>query len=312
MRVAVAVWAAFLLATACASQPAAPSPTQVLATRLAAFVAAKSAVLDGTVSMQNVTYQVTLQEGDSSGVNGSVTVGGKPVGVTWTGGQLYVQSADYVQAQRQLYTGKRWVLYQDATLTSLISALADRKQLAGALTSLAGPHVSQRAGEAVDGKPTTQLASDLVTVTVPAAGGPPVRLATALDQRLSDGLADLKLHVVTSDAPLPVVPPPGALDLGNRNSLPARFAVDEGSKDAWQWDKCDARGCTISVMLRNSGGRLGSAHAMISVTGGGKEVGSCTFDIQPTDSGETVRQGCRVNYDTSQDVTGNVGIDNPV
>lgn len=312
VRVVVAAWAALLLAAACASQSAPPSPAQVLSKRLAAFVAARTVILDGVVSMQDTAYRVTLQEGDGPGAVGTVTVGGMPVGVTWTGGHLYVMSAEYVAAQRHLYTGSRWVLYDDATLESLIGALDDRRQLAAAITAMAGSHVTERSGAAVDGRPTTQLASDLVTVTAPVAGGPPVRIATAVDQKLSDGLTDLRLNVATSAAPLAVPAPADAVDIANRNSLPARFDVDPAPKDAWHWDNCDRRGCTISVMFRNSGGRLGTAHATISITGAGRDLGSCSFDIPTTDNGQSVRQGCRIDYDNSSSTTGNVGITNPV
>jgi hypothetical protein len=315
-RSVTAAWLAALVVVVglagCGPQSTAPDALKVLQTSLAELASARSVILDGTVTMQKVTYQVTLNEDGNSGAEGSVNVTQKPVGVIWSGGRLLLRRADYFDAQ-QVYTGDRWVLVQDDKLVTLVGALAKRKDLVASLSALAGTHVSQRAGAPIQGVPTIQLVSDTLTATVPAAGGAPLRIATALDQQLSDGLADLKLSVLASNSALTVSPPPAFVDLANRNSLPAQFVdVTGGPADNFHFDSCDARGCTLSDLFRNTGGRLGTSHATFAAQRGDVVVDSCSVDIPTVDNGETVRAGCRVKWDYyNTQVTGEVRIMNP-
>jgi hypothetical protein len=177
----------------------------------------------------------------------------------------------------------------------------------------AGSHVRQRTGATVKGAPTLQLVGDLATVTVPARGGPPIRIATALDAPLADGLSDLKLDVLASDTVATVAAPASFVDLANKNSLPAHFERDSiGPADNFQYGTCDDRGCTLSDLLRNTGGRLGAARATFFVGKGGTDIASCQVDIPPIDNGQTERVGCRVNWDTSlSGVAGTDAISNP-
>jgi hypothetical protein len=310
--VAVALVCVSLGLAGCGGQTAAPpSPAQVLHTRLAAMVSARWLTLDGTVSMEGVSYPVTFNENDQAGANGSVTVARKSVAVTWTGGKLFLKNADYFDAQ-QVYTGNRWTLVQSDKLAALVGALVDRKALVSALTAVAGPNVRQRPGPTTQGVATILLGSDTLTATVPAGGGTPLRLATALDQKLSDGLADLRLNVAASSAPLPVTPPPTFVELANRNSLPAQFEEDSPASNPFHWDSCDARGCTLNDQFRNQGGRLGTASVTFEVDSGGKTVGTCNVEIPATDNGGTVRAGCRANFDNSLQVQARANITNPV
>jgi hypothetical protein len=308
--VAVALACVSLGLAGCGGQTAAPSPAQVLHTRLAAMVSARWLTLDGTVSMEGVSYPVTFNEDDQAGANGSITVAQRSVAVTWTGGRLFLRNADYFDTQ-QVYTGDRWTLVQDNKLASLVGALVDRKALVSALTAVAGPNVRQRSGPTTQGVATILLGSDTLTATVPVRGGPPLRLATALDQKLSDGLADLRLTVAASSAPLSVTPPPTFIDLASKNSLPAQFEEDAPESNPFQWDGCDARGCTLNDHFRNRGGRLGTASVTFEVASGGKTLGSCNVEIPATDNGGTVRAGCRVNFDNSLQVQGRANITNP-
>jgi hypothetical protein len=290
----------------------AESPAQVLKTRLAAFVAARSLILDGTVSLESQTYQVTLNEDGSAQAEGTVTLNQQPVIVTWSGGQLFLKSTSYFQAQ-QLTVGTRWVLTHSDKLQAVVSKLADRKELAAALTALAGPSVGEHAGPTANGVATTQLTSDSVTVTVPKSGGVPVRLATAIDQPMSDGLSDLKLTVTAGSAGLAVTPPPSPyVDLANLNTLPANFEEVQSS-DTFQFQNCDSSGCTLAEDFQNVGGRVGDAMATFFVIkqGTSNRLASCTVAIPATDHGATAHAWCRVNFDGNADVQGSVDIVNP-
>ncbi|HXM57917.1 MAG TPA: hypothetical protein VOB72_21150 [Candidatus Dormibacteraeota bacterium] len=315
-----AAWAAML--TAAALLPAGcglsnagaqgPKPAQVLKTRLAAFVSAPSVALDGTVSMEGTTYQVTLSEDGQFRAQGTIAVNHQPVVLTWTGEQLFLKSADYFTAQ-QLYVGTRWVLTRSDKLQALVAKLANRRELADAFAALAGADVAQRAGGALNGVRTMQLTSDTATATVPAAGGAPLRLATAVDQALSDGLSDLKLNVSVTPVAMTVTPPPAPyVDLGNLNTLPAYFEQVSEPADSFRFESCDARGCTLAVDFRNQGGRVGASTATFYILQSSSRAASCTVSIPATDHGSTVRAGCRVNWNMNAgDSQGSVDVTNP-
>jgi hypothetical protein len=313
-----AAWAAVLLTAAGCGLPGvgapaqAPKPAQVLQSRLAAFVSAPAVALDGTVSMEGTTYQVTLSEDGQLRAQGTVTVNHQPVVVSWTGEQLFLKGADYFNAQ-QLYVGTRWVLTHSDKLQGLVAKLANRRELAAAFAALAGANVAQRAGSAVNGVKTLQLASDTATATVPAAGGAPLRLATAVDQPLSDGLSDLKLNVSATAVAVSVTAPPAPyVDLANLSTLPANFEQVSEPADSFRFESCDARGCTLAVDFRNQGGRVGASTATFYILQGSSRAASCTVSIPAADHAATVRAGCRVNWNMNAgDSQGSVEITNP-
>jgi hypothetical protein len=302
--VVAAGWVATLLVVAvglpgCVSSGSGPDPAQVLRTRLAALMSARSLGLDGTVTMQDTSYVVSLNENDQADATGGITVGQTAVTFTWRGSRLFLRGRKYFEAKK-VHAGDRWVLDQDAALGALLRALTNRAGLIAAIGALAGPRVSQHAGPQINGMPTIQLISDRVTVTVPARGGAPWRLATAPDQQLSDGLQDLKLNVAASNAPAAAVSEPELfIDLADKNSLPAGFDQVTAPADTFRFDGCDGGGCTLSAEFENSGGRQGTAHATFEVDKGGAQLSFCTVVIPATDYGGTVRAGCRVNWDTT-------------
>jgi hypothetical protein len=316
VREHAAAAAAFLAVVAglsgCSGSGSGPDPAGVLKARMAALVSSRSVGLDGTVTMGGTTYVVSVSEDDRSAATGAITIGKTAVTFTSTGGRLFLRGRDYFAAQK-IHAGDRWVLDQDAALGGLLRALTDRAQLTAALTALAGQHVSEHAGPAINGMPTIQLVSDQVTVTAPASGGPPWRLATAPDQQLSDGLQDLKLNVAASSARRAAVTAPDVfIDLSDRNSLPAGFDEVVAPADTFQFERCDDRGCTLSAAFQNSGGRQGTATATFEVQRGGAQLGSCTVPIPATDYGGSVRAGCRVNWDaTAGDIDATVSVANP-
>jgi hypothetical protein len=170
---AAAAAAAFLAVVAglsgCAGSGSGPDPAGVLKARMAALVSSRSVGLDGTVTMGGATYVVSVSEDDRSAATGAITIGKTAVTFTSTGGRLFLRGRDYFAAQK-IHAGDRWVLDQEAALGGLLRALTDRTQLTAALTALAGQHVSEHAGPAINGMPTIQLVSDRVTVTAPASG----------------------------------------------------------------------------------------------------------------------------------------------
>jgi hypothetical protein len=300
--------------TGCAlgATPAPPTPTQVLQTRLAAFVAARSLILDGTVSLEGQTYQVTLNEDGASQAEGTVTLNKEPVVVNWSGGSLFLKSADYFQAQK-LAVGTRWALTHGDKLQPIVQKLANRRELADALLHLAGTGVAQHSGPTTNAVATELLTSDSVTVTVPKSGGIPTRLATAIDEPMSDGLSDLKLTVAAPATGVTVTPPPSPyVDLANLNTLPANFEDAQGS-DTFQFQNCDDGGCTLAEDFHNLGGRVGDATAMFFVVkqGTNSRLATCTVPIPATDHDGTTHAGCRVNFDGSLEVQGSVDILNP-
>jgi hypothetical protein len=207
------------------------------------------------------------------------------------------------------------VLTHSDKLQAVVTRLANRKQLADAVVALAGSDVIRRASGASGGVGTVQLSSERATITVPSAGGAPLRLATAIDQPLSDGLSDLKLTVAVPAAGAPAAiptPPASYVDLANLNTLPADFEEVAMPADSFRFESCDDRGCTLAVDFHNGGGREGASTATFSVLQGGKQVGSCMVTIPATDHGGTVRAGCRVGWDTTGgDAQGGVQIANP-
>jgi hypothetical protein len=283
----------------CTSPGSGPDAAQELRTRLAELVSARSVGLDGTVTMRDTSYVVSVAEKDHASATGGITIGQTGITFIWTGGRLFLRSRSYFAAQR-IHAGDRWVLDQDAALGALLRALTDRAGLAAAIGALAGPRVSQHAGPQINGMPTLQLISDRVTVTVPSRGGPPWRLATAPDQQLSDGLQDLKLNVAASNVPATVPAEPELyIDLADRNSLPVGFEPVIAPADTFRFDACDSGGCTLSSEFANSGGRQGMAYATFEVHKAGTELGHCTVPIPAADYGGTVRAGCRVSWDAT-------------
>ena len=314
-RVAVWVFAALWLAGCSIAVPgtsAAPTPAQELKARLSAFVGAHSVALDGTLSASGQTYHVTLNEDDAFHAEGTLIASPQQVAVDWTGQQLFLQGADYFKAQK-LAVGTRWVLTHNDKLQPLVTALANRRELAAAVLAMAGSKVTTAKAAAIDGVQMVQFASDRVTVTAPASGGAPVRLATALDQPLSDGLSDLKLAVTVSGSPAAIPSPPTSfVDLADLNTLPANYEQVTEPTDSFRYEGCDARSCTLGVDFHNNGGRVGTSQATFAVEQGTKQLGSCTVAIPAADHNATTRAGCRVSWNMSlNDVQGYVEIMNP-
>lgn len=300
---------ACLAACALPGSSQAPTASQVLAARLAAFAAAKTVTMAGHVSFGGVTYPVSLAVDDHGQASGSVEIQSKLVSARLTGGRMFLQSGAYYGLQN-LATGGQWVLEGSGTVMNLLTRLADRKGLAAALRAAAGTEVGQESAAGA-GVRTVKLSTPDVSVTVPAAGGPPTRVVTGVDTQLSDGLSDLLLDLSGYGQPANVAAPDTFLDRAKPDTWPAFYQVVITPDAPFTFDGCDASGCTLSASFKNLGGKVGSATATFYVSLGGTFLASCDVPIPPTGNGTMVRAGCRINYRRDQTVTGNVKVGNP-
>jgi hypothetical protein len=303
--------AVFLAACAQPGTWQVPTAAQVLASRLAAFAAARSVTMAGHVSLADVSYRVSLQVDDRDQAVGTVDLGQFPVAAILAGGQVYLKSADYYTA-RSLATGGQWVLEGDGRVVSLLKTLANRKELSAALLAIAGSAIQQGPGRDVTGASTVKLSSADVSATVPVASGkPPVRVVTGLDTKLSDGLSDVLLDLSDYGQPTSIAVPDGFLDRAQPDTLLAHYQAMSSLDMPFSFEGCDRSGYTLSASFKNIGGKVGTASATFYVARAGTTLGSCDVQIPGTGYGGIVRTGCRVTFDNSAEVYGNVLVHNP-
>jgi len=299
------------LLAGCGGSSAGPTPAQELRARLAALVAARSLGLEGQVSLGDVTYHVGLTEDDRGQAVGAVRIDQTALTVTWAGGRLFLLGSAYFAAQ-QIYVGGRWVLAHGDKLVALLTKLTARSELAQAFASLSGPDVRRRGGAVMQGQRTIELFSDGAVATVPANGGAPLRLATAVDQRLSDDLNDLSLGVTVSDRTATVTAPTSYADMADRNTLPTYLHWVDQPASTFHIDGCDPGGCMLSAEFHNYGGKVGQAVATFSTRQGDVQLGSCTVAVPVIGYDESTRAGCRVNFDHAHvSASSQVAIANP-
>jgi hypothetical protein len=303
---------AALCAAACGlpGQSQAPSPSQMLATRLAAFAAAKTVVMAGHVSFRGVSYPVSLQLDDQGQASGSVELEHILVSATFVGGHAFLQNSAYYTAH-SLATANQWVLEREGVVVDLLTRLADRKGLAAALRAAAGSDVRQGSGADAAGVKTTKLETTDVSATVPASGGPPSRVVTGLDTQLSDGFSDVLLDLSDYGKPAGIAAPSAFLDRAQPDTWPAYYTAVIAPDTPFSFEPCDRSGCTLSASFKNFGGKVGTATATFYVTVSGNLLGTCDVPIPATSNGTLVRAGCRISYDNSQSVSGNVKVRNP-
>jgi len=301
---------ACLAACALPGSSQAPTASQVLAARLAAFAAAKTVTMAGHVSYGGVTYPVSLVVEGHGEASGSVEIQGKLVSLRLTGGRMFLQSGEYYGLQN-LPTGGQWVLEGSGTVMNLATRLADRNGLAAALRSAPGNDVVQGSSTASGGVRTVKLSTPDVSATVPAAGGPPTRVVTGVDTQLSNGFSDVLLDLSGYGQPANIAAPDTFLDRAQPDSWPAFYQVVITPDTPFSFDGCDPSGCTLSASFKNLGGKVGSAKATFYVSQGGAFVGSCDVPIPPTGNGTMVRAGCRIDYNRNLSASGNVKVSNP-
>jgi hypothetical protein len=288
----------------------APTPAQMLSGRLAAFAAAKSVTMSGHVVFDKETYRVSLLVDDRGQASGTLGYGPFLVATLRAGGRTFLRSTDYYNSL-SLATADQWVLEADSHLLQLLTRLIDRKALAAALLAAAGPGVQQVASPDAGGVKMLRLASPDLSTTTPAAGGPPVRVVTGVDTALSDGLSDVQLDLSDYGKPPGIAAPDSFLDRAQPDSWPAHYTAVIGPDTPFSWEPCDRSGCTLTASFKNWGGRVGSATATFYVSLAGTTMGTCDVPIPVSGNGATVRAGCRVSFDFSQRVSGNVEVHNP-
>jgi hypothetical protein len=302
--------AACLSACALPGSSQAPTPSQVLATRLAAFAAAKTVTMVGHVSYGDVNYPVSLQVDDQGQASGTVELEHVVVSAMIAGGRTFLKNSNYYTIQ-QLATGDQWVLERSGVVVDLLAKLVDRKGLAAALRAAAGSSVGQVPSPDVSGVKVFRLANPDFSATVPTAGGPPVRLVTGVDTPLSNGFTDVRLTLSDYGLAANIAAPGAFLDRTQPDTWPAHFAAVIAPDTPFSFDACDASGCTLSASFKNTGGKVGAAIATFYVSAAGSTVGSCNVTIPTTGNGSVVRAGCRVAYNRDQQASGNVKIQNP-
>lgn len=287
-----------------------PTGSQVLATRLAAFVAAKTVTMVGRVSYSDVNYPVSLQVDDRGEASGTVELDHILVGALLTGGKAYLQNKQYY-AGHQLATGGQWVLETSGPVVDVLTKLTDRKGLAAALRTAAGSDVSQRPSAAAGGVKALRLETIDVSATVPATGGPPSRLVTGVDTPLSDGLAEVRLDLSDYGLAATATAPQTFLDRGQPDTWPAFYSEATGPDTPFSWDNCDRNGCTLNASFKNTGGKVGSATVTFYVVRAGATLASCDVAIPQASYNSIVRTGCRVNFVYDTPASANVQIHNP-
>ena len=309
MRVLVCA-AACMAACALPGSSQVPTPSQVLGTRLAAFAAAKTVTMVGHVSFGGVTYPVSLRVDDHGQASGSLGLDRVLVSALITGGRTFLRGAEYYNAHG-LATGGQWVLERDGSVVNLLAKLTDRKALTTALLAAAGSGVEQGPGADVGGVKTVKLATPDVSVTVPAAGGPPTRIVTGVDTQLSDGFSDVQLDLSEYGKVAGIAAPDAFLDRAQPDTLPASYVAVIAPDTPFNFDECDRSGCTLSASFHNLGGKVGSATATFYVSRGGTTLASCDVAIPAAAHDAVVRTGCRVTFANDSPFTGNVKIRNP-
>jgi len=290
------------------SQP--PTASQVLATRLAAFTAAKTVTMIGHVSYGDVTYPVSLQVDDQGQASGTVELDHVLVSAMIAGGRTFLKNSNYYTG-KQLATGDQWVLERAGVVVDLLAKLADRKGLAAAMLAAAGSSVGRVASPDVSGVKVFRLANPDFSATVPTAGGPPVRLVTGVDTSLSNGFTDVRLTLSDYGLAANIAAPGAFLDRSQPDTWPAHFAAVIAPDTPFTFDECNSSGCTLSASFKNTGGKVGTATATFYVFVSGSTAGSCDVPVPTTGNGTVVRAGCRVSYNGYQQASGNVKIQNP-
>lgn len=302
--------AACLAACALPGSSQAPAASQVLATRLAAFAAAKTVTMVGHVSFGDVSYPVSLQVDDRGEASGSVELDHLMVSARLAGGRAFLQNTNYY-AGHQLATGGQWVLESGNPVADLLAKLADRKALAAAMRALAGSDVEQRPSADVGTVKAIRLENPDFSATVPVGGGPPLRLVTGVDSPLSDGLTDVRLDLSDYGLAASIVAPDAFLDRTQPDTWPAHYTIIIGPDTPFGWDNCDRSGCTLSAAFKNTGGKVGSATATFYVSRGGTVLTTCETAIPATGYSGVVRAGCRASFTNDASVSANAQTHNP-
>ena len=292
----------------CALPGASQSPGRVLSDSLRAFTSAHSVNIKGTVTQDTTKYIVNLSTDDHSNVDAYIVIDGAGINVRQVAGKLFFTSAAYFQSQGAM-TGGRWVLAPHDNLALLVGKLANRPELASALLAAAGD-VKQEEGPSMDGRKTIKLTGAGMTVLVSGQGsGRPLQITTGPGHLLSNKLSDVHFDLSAYDQPVNVQAPTAFADLSDPNTLPVRVTV---TNDSFSFDSCDRSGCTLSAVVRNDGGKDGTATVNFHIKRSGQEIGSCQVAVPVLGNRETRKVGCRINYAETGTVTGTVSVSNPV
>lgn len=273
-----------------------------------------SVKISGSMRRLDVSYGVLLSEDHSGDASGAVNDGQYLVGFRRVNGKIYLSGSDFFQQFQQLRVGSRWVTGGSDAVSQLVSALADRSALVSALAALTGGTVSAAPGPQVDGGSTTWLVGDGISVMVGERDPTrPLRLVTPAGRTVADQLSGLALQLETSGVTINRDLFPGVVDLGDANTLPMYDVAVPGS---FRYESCDGGGCTTTSVVRNDGGKFGTANATFTVSQAGKQLGSCQVSVPALANKETVKVGCRLNYpranptDTTDIFVGNVTVSN--
>lgn len=250
--------------------------------------------VSGSLRRLDVNYTITLSEDNRGNLSGRILDGHFSIGVRRVNGKVLLSGQDFFQQLYQLPVAGLWVSGVNDGVSALVNALADRRAVVNALTTLTGGAVSAAAGPSVGGKQATWLVGDGISVLVDEQDTErPVSLTTMPGRTIPGGFTNLLLGFnsygthVNRDVPSDVV------DMADPNTLPINVV---SLPDTFRYEACDSGGCTLSSVVRNDGGRTGRANATFAVSRDGQQIGTCLVGVPPLGNKETVKVACRVAY----------------
>jgi hypothetical protein len=287
-----------------------PTPAQMLSRALTTLRDFPSLRLSGSLRRLDVSYTITLSEDNRGNLSGTVADGHFSIGFRRVDGKVLLSGQDFFQQLHQLRVAGLWVTGVNDGVSALVTALADRPALVGALSTLVGGAVSVAAGPRVGGRQATWLVSDGISVLIDEQDPErPLSLTTMPGRTLPGGFTNLVLEFNSYGKPVNRDVPTEVVDLADPNTLPTNVV---SLPDSFRYEACDSGGCTLSSVVRNDGGRNGRANATFTVSRDGQQIGSCLVGVPPLGNKETVKVACRVDYPrtTGSSVTGRVMVSN--
>jgi len=310
--IGVGVCAMLLAVSADCSLPfgSGPTPAQMLFRALTTLRDFPSFRVSGSLRRLDVSYEVVLSVDNRGNLSGTVADGHFSIGVRRVDGRVLLSGQDFFQQFQQVRVGGLWVTGVNDGVSALVTALADRPALVGALSTLVGGAVSVATGPRVGGRQASWLVGDGISVLVGEQDPErPLQLTTMPGRTLPGGFANLVLEFNSYGKPVNRDVPTEVVDLADPNTLPTNVV---SLPDSFLYEACDSGGCTLSSVVRNDGGRNGRANATFTVSRDGQQIGSCLVGVPPLANKETVKVACRVNYPrtTGSSVTGRVTVSN--
>jgi hypothetical protein len=138
-------------------------------------------------------------------------------------GKVILSGQDFFQQLHQLRVAGLWVTGVNDGVSALVTALADRPALVGALSTLVGGAVSVAAGPRGGGRQATWLVSDGISVLMDEQDPDrPLSLTTMPGRTLPGGFTNLVLEFNSYGKPVNRDVPTEVVDLADPNTLPTK------------------------------------------------------------------------------------------